>query len=113
MRVQKGPGWCVWVVKVGAGLSGVTHVPASSLLKPPCSMAWFTGGGCFPKARGCGECVEEVVTGRGGQGSKLLLPPGLSWAEPRTFLGLSLYRKWELSALLGAVAVPSKSGGGG
>lgn len=55
------------------------------------------------------------MTGRGGQGSKLLLPPGLSWAEPRTFLGLSLYRKWELSALLGAGAMPSSPGekGGG
>lgn len=45
--------------------------------------------------------------GRGGQGSKLLLlPPGLSGAEPWAVLGLSLYRKWELPALLGAGPLP-------
>lgn len=44
--------------------------------------------------------------GRGGQGSKLALPPGLSWAEGWAVLGLSLYRKWELPALLGAGPKP-------
>lgn len=101
----------MWVVKVGAGLSGVTHVPACSLLETSL-LHGLVFWRAVSQARGCGGCVEEVVTGRGGRGSKLLLPPCLSWAEPRTFLGLSVYRKWELSALLGAGAVPSKSGVG-
>lgn len=50
--------------------------------------------------------MEEVSAGGGGQGSKLLPPPGLSWAEPWTVLDFSLYRKWELYALLGAGAGP-------
>lgn len=49
---------------------------------------------------------EEVGAQRRGQGSKLLVLPGLSRAEPWAVLGLSLYGKWELSALLGSEAVP-------
>lgn len=98
-------------MKAGAGLpargdSRPSLLPSET---PDPPVGWFLvpgGGGYLPKARGCGGCVEEVSAGRGGQGSKLLPPPGLSWAEPWTVLDFSLYRKWELSALLGAGAGP-------
>lgn len=105
----------MWVVMVGAGLSGGGDSYPSLQPSETSPMPWFLvlgGGGCVPRARGCGGCVEEVVAGRGGQKSKLLSLPGLSWAEPWTVLGLSLHRKWELSDLLGAWGCAKIKGGG-
>lgn len=86
---------------------GVTHVLASSPLKPS-PVVWFlapAGGGSPSPKLGTGADVWRSGGGgeRKGQRLKLLLPPGgLEWAEPWVVLGLSLYRKWELPALLGA-----------
>lgn len=95
-RILDDPGSFVWVAKVGAGSSGGGD-SCPSLQPSEASMAWFLvpgGGGYLPKARGCGHVWRRLVGERGGQGSKLLLPPGLRWARSWAVLGLSLHRKW-------------------
>lgn len=108
--ISRTPGRSVWVVKVGAGLSGGGDSCPSLQPSETSPVAWFIvsrEGRALPAAGVCGQCVEEVGVGRGGQGSLLSLPPpGLSWAEPWTVLVLSLYRKWELPALPGAGPLP-------
>lgn len=81
-RHQKGPGRYMWVVKVGAGLPDGGDSCSSLWPSETSPVAWFlvpSGGEALSPRLGSVADVWRKL-GRGGQGSKLLLPPGLSWA---------------------------------